>query len=67
MTWLFWLVGALIILRLSAQLVLEAMNRAEARRHAQQCPPALAAVMDAATYAKSVEYTLAKSRFSSIG
>lgn len=66
MTWLFWLVGALIILQLSAQLLLEAMNRAEARRHAQQCPPALAAVMDAATYAKSVEYTLAKSRFSSV-
>ena len=66
MTWLFWLVGALIILRLSAQLVLEAMNRAEAQRHVQQCPPALAAVMDAATYAKSVEYTLAKSRFSAV-
>ena len=55
----------LIILRLGAQLALEAMNRAEARRHAGQRPPALAEVMDAATYAKSVAYTLAKSRFSS--
>ena len=42
----------LIILRLGAQLALEAMNRAEARRHAGQRPPALAEVMDAATYAK---------------
>jgi STE24 endopeptidase len=67
MDWLPPAVVALIILRLGAQLALEAMNRAEARRHAAQRPPALAGVMDEATYAKSVDYTLAKSRFGSLG
>jgi STE24 endopeptidase len=54
------------MVRLSAQLALEAMNRAEARRHAGQRPAALLDVMDEATYAKSVQYTLAKSRFASL-
>lgn len=66
MEWLLPAVVTLVILRLAAQLALEALNRAEARRHAQQRPPALAEVMDEPTYAKSVEYTLAKSRFSSL-
>ncbi len=66
MEWLPLAVGVLIALRLGAQLALEAVNRAEARRHAAQRPPALADVMDEATYAKSVDYTLAKSRFSSL-
>ncbi|MEI6106351.1 MAG: M48 family metallopeptidase [Opitutae bacterium] len=54
------------MVRLGAQLALEAMNRAEARRHAGQRPAALIDVMDEATYAKSVQYTLAKSRFASL-
>jgi STE24 endopeptidase len=66
MEWLLPAVVALVILRLGAQLALEAMNRAEARRHAGQRPAALVDVMDEPTYAKSVEYTLAKSRFSSL-
>ncbi len=65
MDWLPLAVVVLVILRLGAQLALEAMNRAEARRHAGQRPPVLTDVMDEATYAKSVDYTLAKSRFSS--
>jgi STE24 endopeptidase len=65
MEWLPPAVVTLVLLRLLAQLALEAMNRAEARRHAAQRPPALADVMDEPTYAKSVDYTLAKSRFSS--
>jgi len=66
MDWFPLTVVALIFLRLGAQLGLEALNRAEARRHAALRPTALAGVMDEATYAKSVEYTLAKSRFGSV-
>lgn len=66
MDWLPQAVLALVILRLCAQLTLEALNRAEARRNASERPPALAGVMDEATYAKSVDYTLAKSRFAAV-
>jgi len=66
MDWLLPSVVTLIVLRLAAQLALEALNRAEVRRHAGAMPPALAGVMDDATYAKSVDYTLAKSRFATI-
>lgn len=52
-----------MVLRLAADLALSALNRAEVRRHASTPPPAAAAVMDDATYAKSVAYTLEKSRF----
>ncbi|MBI2814128.1 MAG: M48 family metallopeptidase [Opitutae bacterium] len=66
MDWLLPTVVTLIGLRLAAQLALEALNRAEARRHAGERPAAVAAVMDDATYAKSVDYTLAKSVFASV-
>jgi STE24 endopeptidase len=56
-------VGALLLLRLIADLILSALNRAEVRRHAKQAPPAVAAIMDEPTYAKAVAYTLEKSRF----
>lgn len=65
MHWLPLTVIILIFLRLGAQWWLEALNRGEARRHAAQRPAAVADVMDAETYAKSVDYTLAKSRFAS--
>jgi STE24 endopeptidase len=66
MAWLLPSVVTLIVLRLIAQLALEALNRGESRRHAGARPAALAGVMDDATFAKSVDYTLAKSRFSSV-
>ena len=65
MDWLPPTVVTLIIIRLVAQLALEALNRAEAQRHAGRRPAALGDVMDDATYAKSIDYTLAKSRFAS--
>jgi STE24 endopeptidase len=65
MAWLPSVVVALVLLRLGAQLALEVLNRAEVRRHAGHRPAAVADVMDEATYAKSVDYTLAKSRFGS--
>jgi STE24 endopeptidase len=58
-------VAVLIGLRLAAQLVLNALNASEVRRYAANPPTAAAAIMDRATYAKSVEYTLAKLRLNS--
>jgi STE24 endopeptidase len=55
--------AVLLVLRLAGELILSAMNRAEVRRHATQRPPAVAAIMDEETYAKSVAYTVARSRF----
>ena len=58
--------AALMVLRLAGELVLSALNRAEVRRHADAPPAAAAAIMDLATYRKSVAYTLEKSRFGAI-
>jgi STE24 endopeptidase len=66
MEWFPRIVVALVLARLAAQLALEALNRAEVRRRAGGVPPALAGVMDEATYERSVAYTLAKSRFASV-
>ncbi len=55
--------AVLLGLRLLADLLLSALNRAEVRRHAGSPPAAAAAIMDDATFAKSVNYTLEKSRF----
>ncbi|MSU65177.1 MAG: M48 family peptidase [Opitutus sp.] len=60
---LFWVVGTLMALRLAADLILSALNRAEVRRHAGRPPASVAALMDGATYDKAVAYTLEKSRF----
>ena len=65
MDWLRSSVVALVGLRLVAQLSLEALNRAEARRNAGRCPDSLTEVMDSATYSKSIQYTVAKSRLGS--
>lgn len=58
--------AALLMLRLVGELALSALNRAEVRRHADTPPPGAAAIMDQATYAKAVTYTLERSRFGSI-
>ena len=63
MTIILWVTALLMVLRLAGDLILGALNRAEVRRHALTPPPAAAAIMDPATYAKSVRYTLEKSRF----
>ncbi len=55
--------ATLLGLKLAGELVLGALNRAEVKRHAHEAPPAAAAIMDAASYKKAVEYTLVKSRF----
>jgi STE24 endopeptidase len=63
MLMVFTITAILLILRMTAELVLSAVNRAEVRRHAGAPPPGVAAIMDPATYQKSVAYTLARSRF----
>ena len=60
---ILFVAAILMALRLVAELVLSALNRAEVRRHASTPPPAAAAIMDEATYSKSVAYTLERSRF----
>lgn len=66
MHWLPLAVVFLLILRLVAQLALEALNRSETQLHAGVPPGGLAGIMDDATFARAADYTLAKSRFASI-
>lgn len=63
MHWLPLAVLILLVLRLAAQLALEALNRSETRLHAGVPPGGLHEIMDDATFAKASDYTLAKSRF----
>jgi STE24 endopeptidase len=60
------IVAVLICGRLAAQLGLNALNGSALRRHAREAPPGVAAIMDGPTYVRSVAYTWAKLRFSSI-
>ncbi len=56
--------AALVVARWLAQLWLDHLNRCHVRAHAHAVPEAFRGVMDDATYAKSVQYTFANSRFS---
>ena len=57
------LVAALLAGRVAVSMLLDALNRGHVRRNAGTIPPAFAGMLDEATYAKSVDYTLAKSRY----
>jgi STE24 endopeptidase len=56
----------LVIARWGVQLWLEQLNRRHVLAHAGAVPQAFKGVMDEATYAKSVRYTLAKGRLDQI-
>lgn len=56
----------LILARWAAQLWLEQLNRRQVVAHAGAVPEAFKGVMDEATYAKSVSYTLAKGRLEQV-
>ena len=56
----------LVLARWAAQLWLERLNRRHVLAHAGAVPEAFKGVMDEATYAKSVQYTLAKGRLDQI-
>ncbi len=62
----FVIAVVLIVAKLLAELGLAALNRANVRRHADRAPAAVAAIMDAETYRKAVDYTLAKNRFGAL-
>jgi STE24 endopeptidase len=56
------LVLALILGKWIAQVGLECLNRRNVQNHANCLPEAFRAIMDNSTYAKSIAYTLAKSK-----
>lgn len=56
----------LILVRWAAENWLDGLNERQVRKHAGGVPEELAGVMDGDTYAKSVDYTLAKSRFGTL-
>jgi STE24 endopeptidase len=60
------LVALLILAKWAAQLWLERLNSRHVRVHAGAVPDAFEGVVDEATYAKSVQYTLAKGRLDQI-
>ena len=55
--------AALLGAKMAADVALTALNRREIVCHAGAVPPAYAGVMDAPTYAKAVDYSLAKNAF----
>jgi STE24 endopeptidase len=57
---------ALIFARLVAELWLSRLNQQHVCAHSNGVPPAFCGIMDAATYRRSVDYTLAKSHFGDI-
>jgi STE24 endopeptidase len=63
MHWFGIVVLVAVGLKWAAQLGLERLNAGNVRAHAGAVPEALKGVVDSSTYTKSVEYTLAKSRF----
>jgi len=57
-------VMALILIRWFAELWLSRLNRRHVLARANEIPPAFRGIIDEPTYKKSVEYTLAKNKFS---
>jgi STE24 endopeptidase len=61
-----WVFIALILGKWIAQLWLDSLNRKHVLEHAGSVPPAFSGIVAPETYAKSVDYTLAKNRFDQI-
>jgi len=56
----------LILARAIAELWLSRLNRQHVQAHAHEVPPAFNGMIDNATYGRSIDYTLAKSRFGEV-
>src|SRR5260370_31270663 len=56
----------LILARAIAELLLGRLNQRHVRAHADEVPPAFREMVDEPTYRRSVNYTLAKSRFAEV-
>ena len=57
---------ALILAHAIAELWLSRLNQQHVRAHADEVPPAFREMVDEPTYRRSVDYTLAKSRFGEV-
>ena len=57
---------ALILARAIAELWLSRLNQRHVRAHADEVPPAFREMVDQPTYRRSVDYTLAKSRYGNV-
>ena len=66
MEWFALLVLVLILARCGAELWLEHVNRKHVLAHAKEIPAAFQGVMDPPTYARAVEYTLAKGKLTRV-
>jgi STE24 endopeptidase len=53
----------LVLARAVTELWLSRLNRCHVRAHGNEMPPAFREVMDESTYRRSIDYTMAKSRF----
>jgi len=56
----------LILARLVTELWLSRLNQCHVRAHRNEVPPAFRGAMDESTYRRSIDYTMAKSRFGNI-
>lgn len=61
----FWIVIALILLKAAFAQWLDGLNRRHVQKHRSEVPDAFKAWVEEDTYRKSVDYTIAKSRFGS--
>jgi STE24 endopeptidase len=61
-----WLVAGLVLAKCAAQLWLDHLNRRYLLRHGGMPPEAFKGIIDEPTHAKSVQYTLAKTRLDEI-
>ena len=62
MGWFGILILTAIVLKWVTQLWLEWLNQKSVRAHAAAVPESLRTIIDEPTYARTVEYTLAKTR-----
>src|SRR5437879_974719 len=62
----WWVVLGLVLAKWAAQVWLDHLNRSNVLAHAGAVPQAFEGMTDGATYAKSVQYTLAKGRLHQI-
>jgi len=65
-SFIFVLSILLLVLRWAAQGILDRLNRRHVLAHAERPPEGLSGIMDGTTYRRSVEYTVAKSRFGQV-
>ena len=56
----------LILARVIAELLLSRLNQRHVRAHADEVPPPFRDMVDEPTYRRSVNYTMAKSRFGEV-